>query len=89
MFSSLHVKNFILIDDLTINFKDKMTALTAETGAGKSLILDATKLLLGSRVKTPVVRTNADKAIIEGVFEKYNDEVKNLIIVLLLMKLLY
>lgn len=80
MFSSLHVKNFILIDDLTINFKDKMTALTGETGAGKSLILDATKLLLGSRVKTPVVRTNADKAIIEGVFEKYNDEVKNLLI---------
>ena len=80
MFSSLHVKNFILIDDLTINFKDKMTALTGETGAGKSLILDATKLLLGARVKTPVVRTNADKAIIEGVFEKYNDEVKNLLV---------
>ena len=80
MFSSLHVKNFILIDDLTINFKDKMTVLTGETGAGKSLILDATKLLLGSRVKTSVVRTNTDKAIIEGVFEKYNDEVKNLLI---------
>ncbi len=79
MFCSLHVKNFAIIDDISIDFRSGMTVLTGETGAGKSLIIDATHLLLGSRLTSKIVRTGATKAIIEGVFEGYNENVKNLL----------
>ena len=79
MFSSLHVKNFILIDDLTIDFQNNMTVLTGETGAGKSLIIDATKFLLGSRIKSSVIKEGSQKAIVEGVFNNYSKVVSNLL----------
>lgn len=79
MFCSLHVKNFAIIDDISIDFSNGMTVLTGETGAGKSLIIDATHLLLGSRLTNKVVRTGTTKAIIEGVFEGYNANVKELL----------
>lgn len=79
MFCSLHVKNFAIIDDISIDFSNGMTVLTGETGAGKSLIIDATHLLLGSRLTNKVVRNGTTKAIIEGVFEGYNANVKELL----------
>lgn len=79
MFRSLHVKNFAIIADINLDFEAGLTILTGETGAGKSLIIDATRLLLGGRLTTKVVRPGTDKAIIEGVFENYNQQVKNLL----------
>lgn len=79
MFCSLHVKNFAIIDDINIDFSKGMTVLTGETGAGKSLIIDATHLLLGMRLTNKVVRSGTTKAIIEGVFEGYNSYVKDLL----------
>ena len=79
MLCSLHVKNFAIIDDVNIDFRSGMTVLTGETGAGKSLIIDATHLLLGARLNGKIVRTGASKAIIEGVFEGYNSNVKELL----------
>lgn len=68
MLLSLYVKNFAIIDNVEIEFKDKMTVLTGETGAGKSLIIDAIGLLFGDRASSNLVRFGEEKAIIEGVF---------------------
>ena len=68
MLYSLTVKNFAIIDNLEIQFHDGMTVLTGETGAGKSLIIDAIGLLLGKRADTDLIRFGENKAIIEGAF---------------------
>jgi len=68
MLLSLFVQNFAIIDNVKIEFKDKMTVLTGETGAGKSIIIDAIGLLFGARASSDLVRFGEDKAIIEGIF---------------------
>lgn len=77
MLLSLTVKNFAILNDIQIDFKDKMTALTGETGAGKSLIIDAIGLLFGQRAQADFVSTGATKAIIEGVFQVESVEVNS------------
>lgn len=69
MLKSLLVKNYAVIADLEIEFQGGLTTLTGETGAGKSVLLGALGTILGDRVDTTMLRTGADKAIIEGVFE--------------------
>lgn len=69
MLSNLRVKNFAIIDNINIDFDKGFTVLTGETGAGKSLIIDAIGLLFGGRSSTSVVRNCESKATIEGVFE--------------------
>lgn len=66
------MKNFAIIDNITIDFADKMTVLTGETGAGKSLIIDAIGLLFANRASSELVRHGETKAIIEGVFTQLN-----------------
>lgn len=68
MLSSITIQNFAIIDNITINFKPGLTVLTGETGAGKSIIIDAIGMLLGERASQDLIRYGADKAIIEGVF---------------------
>jgi len=68
MLSYISVKNFAIIENIEVDFKKGMTALTGETGAGKSLLIDAIGLLLGDRATTNIVRTGSDKAIVEGIF---------------------
>ena len=68
MLLELSVKNFAIIEDLTLKFNDGMTVLTGETGAGKSLIIDTISLLLGARADSDMIRYNEKKAIIKGVF---------------------
>ena len=68
MFKSLSVKNFAIIEDANISFKDGLTVLTGETGAGKSLIIDSIDLLLGERASTELIRNGEDKASIVGTF---------------------
>ncbi len=75
MILKLHVKNFAIIDDITLEFNNGMTVLTGQTGAGKSLIIDSISLLLGKRSDTDMIRYGEEKAIIEGYFD-LNKEIK-------------
>ena len=68
MLTELSIKNFAIIDDLTIHFSDGLTILSGETGAGKSIIINAINLLLGSRATSKMIRTGADTAEIEALF---------------------
>lgn len=79
MLLSLQVKNFAIIDNINIDFKEGMTVLTGETGAGKSLIIDAIGLLFGKRASSDLVRFKENKATIEGVFTEYNTKVIELL----------
>lgn len=65
---SITVKNFAIIDNISIDFNEGFTAITGETGAGKSLLIDAIGLLLGDKASVNMIRTGEQKAIIEGVF---------------------
>ncbi|MFB6465875.1 DNA repair protein RecN [Cytobacillus sp. Hz8] len=69
MLSELSIKNFAIIESLTISFEKGLTVLTGETGAGKSIIIDAIHLLSGGRGSTEFIRHGADKAEIEGLFQ--------------------
>lgn len=71
MLRNLHVQNFAIIDQIDIDFKNGLTVLTGETGAGKSLIIDAINLLTGGKTSPNVVRNGAVKAVIEGVFDSF------------------
>lgn len=68
MLFQLNVKNFALIDNLSMEFTPGFNVLTGETGAGKSIIIDAVALLLGARASSEIIRVNQEKAIIEGTF---------------------
>ncbi|MFH1982700.1 MAG: DNA repair protein RecN [Pseudomonadota bacterium] len=68
MLTSLAIKNFAIIDDLQIGFDRGLTILSGETGAGKSIIVNAVNLLLGSRATAKMVRSGADSAELEAVF---------------------
>ncbi|MCA1566156.1 MAG: DNA repair protein RecN [Acidobacteria bacterium] len=69
MLKSLNISNFAVIRYLSIEFHQGLNVLTGETGAGKSIIVDALSLLLGARAFTDVVRTGENVALVEGVFE--------------------
>lgn len=69
MLASLTIKNIVLIDQLTINFSDGLCALTGETGAGKSILLDSLGLVLGARADSGLVRQGTDQASVTVVFD--------------------
>ncbi len=69
MLRELSIRNFAIIDDLHICFSNGLTILSGETGAGKSIIINAVNLLLGSRADTSLVRTGAESAELEALFE--------------------
>ncbi|WP_026906643.1 DNA repair protein RecN [Paucisalibacillus globulus] len=68
MLTELSIHNFAIIDQMTITLKDGLTVLSGETGAGKSIIIDAIQLLAGGRSSVDYVRHGKDKAEIEGLF---------------------
>ena len=68
MLTELRIQNFAIIQDLTLAFSDGLVVLTGETGAGKSIILDALNAVLGGRVDVNDIRRGADKAVIEADF---------------------
>jgi len=72
MIRSIHIQNFALAHNLTIEFQKGLNILTGETGTGKSILIGAISAVLGSRVYTEVVRTGAEKATVEAVFEVEN-----------------
>lgn len=69
MLSELRIRNFALIDALSVRLGPGLNVLTGETGAGKSIIVGALSLLLGERASADVVRAGAERATVEGVFE--------------------
>ncbi|MHA8138430.1 DNA repair protein RecN [Lactobacillaceae bacterium Scapto_B20] len=68
MLQELNIKNLAIIDHIEVNFKNHMTVLTGETGAGKSIIMDAIGLLAGGRGSKSLIRTGADKLVLQGQF---------------------
>ena len=68
MLRTLRVNNFAIIDQLEIDFQQGMTTITGETGAGKSILLGALKLVLGERADLKALKNADEKCIIEAVF---------------------
>jgi DNA repair protein RecN (Recombination protein N) len=68
MLTDLSIKNFAIIDSLHISFGSGLNVLTGETGAGKSIIIDAANLLLGGRASADLIRSGADEAAVEAMF---------------------
>ena len=78
MLESIYIENFAIIDRLEVNFQDHMTVLTGETGAGKSIIIDAIGQLMGNRSQTTLIKSGCNEFFIEGVFTiNANSEVLN------------
>lgn len=69
MLQELSIRNFAIIDDLHICFSEGLTILSGETGAGKSIIINAVNLLLGSRATAKLIRTGAETAELEALFQ--------------------
>ena len=74
MIQSLTIRNIVLIEELTISFHSGMHVLTGETGAGKSIVVDAVNLILGSRADKSLIRTGTEKASVEAVFDVPDSE---------------
>ena len=74
MLKELRIKNFAIIDNLNVEFTSGLTALTGETGAGKSIIIDALNLILGGRADSNFIRTGESSATVESVFEIANTQ---------------
>jgi DNA repair protein RecN (Recombination protein N) len=74
MLTELHIQNFAIIDKLDLTLGPGLIILTGETGAGKSIILDAVEMLVGGRADATVVRAGSDAAIVEGVFKLIGPE---------------
>ena len=66
---SIYIKNFALIDDIHVSFGDKLNVITGETGSGKSIVLEALSLALGTRADLSAVRDTQKKCVVEVVFE--------------------
>ena len=69
MLVELDIKNFAIIKSLKVRFQEKMTVIIGETGAGKSIIIDAVSLLMGGRGQKEMIRSGENKAVITGLFE--------------------
>ena len=78
MLKSLSIKNYLLIDDLSVSFNNGFTVITGETGAGKSILVGGISLILGKRADLSVNRDKSKKCIIEGVFDIGSFELKSI-----------
>ena len=74
MLKSLTIRNYALIESVEIEFESGLNILTGETGAGKSIIIDALSLILGDRTNSDAVRKGSDKAVVEGFFGMTENE---------------
>ena len=80
MLQELRIQNLAIIDKLEIDFSNGLNVMTGETGAGKSIIVDALELVLGGRASAELIRTNADEAVVEAGFDiEGNNKIADLI----------
>ena len=78
MLKNLSIKNYLLIDDLSVSFNNGFTVITGETGAGKSILVGGISLILGKRADLSVNRDKSKKCIIEGVFDIGSFDLKSM-----------
>lgn len=74
MLKTLHIKDYALISGIEIDFGRGLNIITGETGAGKSILIDAMGLLLGERASTEIIRKDSARAVVEGIFEPEDDK---------------
>lgn len=79
MLRHLHIKNFALIDELELSFEQGFNVITGETGAGKSLLMQALGLTVGGRATADVIRHDTAEAIVEAVFEVHDAQITRLL----------
>lgn len=80
MLKSLQIRNYALIEELSVEFERGLNIITGETGAGKSIIIDALSLILGERADSTAVRKGADKSVVEGILlVKGNQKLKKIL----------
>ena len=70
MLELLHIENIAVIESADISFRPGFNALTGETGAGKSIVIDAMSAVLGGRASRELIRTGSDKAFVSAVFSQ-------------------
>lgn len=75
MLLNLHVKNFAIIDEVDVTFKDNLNILTGETGAGKSIIIGSVNVALGGKITKDIIRKGADYALVELIFQIENKQI--------------
>ena len=80
MIKEIRIRNFAIIENLAVNFEKGLNVLTGETGAGKSIIIDALNLLLGGRADTDSIRSGETNAFVEAVFEVTDLKTRDLIL---------
>ena len=80
MIKEIRIRNFAIIENLAVNFDKGLNVLTGETGAGKSIIIDALNLLLGGRADTDSIRSGETNAFVEAVFEITDPKTRELIL---------
>ncbi|MCI0512449.1 AAA family ATPase, partial [candidate division KSB1 bacterium] len=68
MLKSLEIQNYALLDQVSVKFQNGLIVFTGETGAGKSIFIDALGAILGEKVDESIVRSGAEKAVVEAVF---------------------
>ena len=73
MLTALHIQDFVLIDQVSLPLKTGLTALTGETGAGKSILLDALGLAIGDRAGRGAIRQGAERGVVSAIFEPNAD----------------
>ena len=74
MLKEIRIQNFAIIENLAVSFESGLNVMTGETGAGKSIIIDALNLLLGERADTHSIRTGETNALVEGLFQISNKD---------------
>jgi len=80
MLKTLEIRDYALIGHINVEFGNGLNIITGETGAGKSILIDAMSLLLGERASTEVVRRGTKKSVVEGIFDvEGNEKVKNVL----------
>lgn len=78
MIKSIHIKNYILIDELNLDFADGLNVITGETGAGKTILISAIDAAFGAKISSDVIKKNCEKAIIELTLENKKHDLKQL-----------
>lgn len=75
MLQSLHVKNFAIIDEMEVNFREHLNIMTGETGAGKSILIDSVNAAIGAKMSKDIIRQGAEYALVELTFDGLSSSV--------------